>query len=161
MRRSWRTLWNTSMQQSRPLTTIRGVSVSYSFITESSLYRTMMLVAWRRYNSTNWWTSTKYQNINNTGHVVCLFPCRTRRGEAAWRRPFFCSLHQERRSMMLSWLRCPLRLAFTGKGNRLKVTRYSCFIYILYVIIYAMNKTASFCFLFSEHCLRFFLAGLV
>ena len=63
--------------------------------------------------------------------------------------------------MMLSWLRCPLRLAFTGKGNRLKVTRYSCFIYILYVIIYAMNKTASFCFLFSENCLRFFLAGLL
>lgn len=160
MRRSWRTLWNTTMQL-RPLTTIGGVSVSYSFINESSLYRSMRLVAWRRYSSTNWWTRTRYQNIDNTGQKLCLFPCRPRRGEAAWTRPFFCSLHQERRSIMLSWLRCPLRLAFTWEGNRLKVTRYSYFIYTLYVIIYATNKTASFCFLFSEHCLRFFLAGLV
>lgn len=157
MRRSWRTLWNTSMKQLRPLTTIRGVSVSYDFITESSLYRTMRPMAWRRYNSTNWWTSTKYQNINNTDQVLCLFPCRTRRGEAAWRRPFLCSLHQERRSMMLSWLRCPLRLAFTGKGNRLKVTRYSCFIYILYVIIYAMNKLLHFVFFSASIVFAFFL----
>ena len=78
MRRLWRTLWNTSVR-SRPSTTIGGVSVRYSFINESSLFRTMRPLAWRRKSSMIWWTFTKYQNVNNTGQKLCLFPCRTRR----------------------------------------------------------------------------------
>ena len=64
--------------------------------------------------------------------------------------------------MTFSWLRCPLRLATTGEGNRLKVTRCYCFISAFCVMNYAMNKTVSFCFPFQRALsLLFFLAGLV
>ena len=60
--------------------------------------------------------------------------------------------------MTLSWLRCPLRLSTAGEGNRLKLTRFYCFISTFCVMNYAMNKTASFCFPFQRALsLLFFL----